>query len=399
MTRIVKAVLCIILVTSPTSISLQKGSSVPVIIFQAYSSLAQNSRRYLAITNSAYKTVSPFYTNAQLDVLPVSWSPSGDMLAIVLYDEFMSHPAQICVLTKSAQLVSCMKDEPNIDAVINSGRYYYNVKWAADEKSIFFVIDTFANYYLMQGDVSTGRTIRTIYSGKNARSERSTIYSWTNSLDYFILGAGDEARADVAGTITLINIPQSGSLSALQVPKDKELVQPAPSLKGTPLSSSSPDSTVITQQGLWVACPFSPHDTYLPAFDQPLLDQRAEEFILFDKSASKRLKTITYSNANDLPISCPSWNSDESLLYWESGKNKVFKYDFSSNKAHMLYQTTSLPNFISPIVPSNLEDRLAYVSSVYPESTSIIVVDKNGLIYTLGDAQLTTDFPLWMPNK
>ena len=83
MTRIVKAVLCIILVTSPTSISLQKGSSVPVIIFQAYSSLAQNSRRYLAITDSAYKTVSPFYTNAQLDVLPVSWSPSGDMLAIV----------------------------------------------------------------------------------------------------------------------------------------------------------------------------------------------------------------------------------------------------------------------------------------------------------------------------
>lgn len=61
--------------------------------------------------------VTPFYVdNEAFEILPISWSPQGDLLAVyrvlpAIDDAYTLHPRQLCILDRAGVLQRCLNDD------------------------------------------------------------------------------------------------------------------------------------------------------------------------------------------------------------------------------------------------------------------------------------------------
>ncbi len=364
---------------------------------------------FLAHIDSQTQQAVPFYIQPNRNVEPLAWSPSGNQLAVARYGNDLGPLVQICILTRQAQLRVCMEEEPNNQLVFyspdDSATYLYNVTWSADEQKLYFISETNNVFRLIESSTDTGETIRTIVSGQDTVQDFTT-YSWTTQLDYLIIGAGDRARINHAGTVSLIKLLSQNSPAT---PMVNELVQI--------ISPPKTSNRFSNRAGYTVPCPFSPKTNIIPVYEVSPPGISSAQFTLLDKTAKQIQGQIQLNSTTHIPQSCPSWQVDEKVLYFpysifdpqtgEPTSTVIEKYTPATNQVVDYYSKKDLPALASPLSVSPNGDYLAYdtyynpgykpTGDMFSVAPRIAVIGSNGTLFYYGPPYMSAGSPIWIP--
>jgi hypothetical protein len=326
---------------------------------------------------------------------PVSWSPSGQYLAFLTLADW-----SVCVLTRSGALQGCFQDKVSRWERFRSQGKTYTLTWSEDEQKAYFVADNGHTRRLIEADVATGQTQRTLYQ-VDTQGEFPPMIYWTPDLNYaatynegdLVYGAGfrEEVRVEHVTTINL---------------RTQEVFD---------MPAELPDL------GTLVFCDrFSPLGHYLTA--QTYMDPQHPGFAVFDPQGNV-ISTISAARLGEFNLTwvyCPTWQADEQAFYFLAGSydSAQSSYTASIIRYSLLEDTLLLYAQIEP-PPANHE----IGSGGYPVSPLVaspegayiaiqfgdMVLGPGELIYEVGvlfptgelirfnDSFLRGLNPLWIP--
>ena len=170
---------------------------------------------------------SLFYVDDATSIRPLSWSPQLNYLAFLRYSSGGRY-WEVCLLTRDGTLHTCLEDRI-VDHFFSYRGAAYNVTWSPDERHIYFVAD-YATFNwqtelhesdpgepeiwsasLLEADVQTGQTVRTIYQTPAREEQPPPLIYWSPDLRYIrtvVPGQGlvvidllDEASHELPGEI------------------------------------------------------------------------------------------------------------------------------------------------------------------------------------------------------
>ncbi len=361
-TLILLSVACVYLLQKPDP-SQARFISASNIVFEARIALKPDQHSFLAYVDLQNKDASPFFADPNWNIRPLDWSPNGDLLAVAFYSSDLTPSTQICILTRQAQLQTCLEDAPSYFLISFSSSegedYLYHVSWSSDEKKVYFVSGNGYIYRLVEGDTHSGKTLRILYSGHDS-IEDFTSYSWTKTLDYLIVGAGDRARVLHSGTASLLRLSASSSSVPLS---NIELV------KNVSVQGDNSSGSALRIRRL-APCPFSPKTNSIPFYEITSFGLKVSQFTLSDKTGSRTQNVLQQTAAVHVPQNCPSWQADEKAFYFSYSvfdditgqpiSTIIDKYTFGTGQTTDYFNGTNLPALSSPLVVSPDTNYLAY---------------------------------------
>ncbi len=276
---------------------------------------------------------SSFYVADSDFIRPLSWSPSGELLAFLRWSS--EDYLEICLLTREGVLQSCFKDSIVKYLFLERGSHYM-VTWSEDERYVYFVTD-YGQYHrvydvieswgasLVEADVATGQTRRMLHQIEVANQLPSRIY-WTEDLHY------------------VESFPPGEATKTIDLWQNTEYLLP----------QEIPDMGHLT-----FCDQFSPQGQYLTA--QASLDNVLTGWVLTTPEG-QIVQTVSSDRLQQAEISwmeCPIWQSDDMAFYFLGGteeKNYLFKYVLADDKI--------IP--IKQLSPS--ETQAPFFVRIYPET-------------------------------
>ncbi len=348
------------------------------------------SHNVLARLDPRTGQVVSFYTDPTAIYLKaMSWSPQGDVLAFLRFQwDGRSYSAQLCLLKRSGVLQGCFEDRP-VNAL---GVYDENmITWSADGTRLYFVSGDDISRRLLEAEVKTGKTLRTLYKYDLQENETDNppILAWTSDLRYLTIGAGDHTRVQQGLPVLLIDLTANQKIDLSHIP-------------GT------------QGKNLFVVCPFfSPQATYLTAnnYDVPEAPI-TPQFLLLDNRGALISDIKAAAPADALPQGCPAWQKDEKALYFSASQGteqastlRILKYSLESKQFSTTFSSGAFSQFDAVTVTSNIslspdEKFLAFDSPFDPGvnlGTQVTLISLAGTLQRYSAPFPFSSDPLWIP--
>jgi hypothetical protein len=332
---------------------------------------------------------STFYMDDSISLQALSWSPSGDLLAILRMptDEYL----EVCLLTQEGVLQTCLEDRIASYTFLEQGQNYM-VTWSEDERYIYFVTDydqfrwdEFNSDYwgasLVKADVVTGQTEQILYQTQVRAHYPPPHLSWTNDLHFLLLyDVGEDTPTGVKWGSTMIDLWQNAEVTHPQA---------------------------IPGLGVLKYCPqFSAHGSYLIA--RAYLDDvlAGLTVTLPDGQIIHTVGRDRLQEAGIEWIDCPVWQSDEAAFYFLGGMNneaRLFKYvlgDDAILTVEQLYRpepqdSQLFPEEIVSLAPDDTTLAIRFYIP-YGRETHILLSTHEWLTFDEGYIGLD---PLWFPTE
>jgi len=265
-----------------------------------------------------------FYAKKGDDVGLINWSPRGDQVAIFQSD---LHGTQLCVLTRTAQLISCMDNYVGQIAfymIFGTGAggnsYLYKVGWSKDESKIYYVTDTPNSGKVpefIEADVTTGRTLQMLYSQSDLDPLTAVPAQNTGIL---LLRTAYSQNSMTTG----VNLIQFQSAAQPDSKTLTSVIRKNLNVQFTPPNNydlSAPENAQDDpHKHISDFCGFSPQGSYLTRFDSgaiySLYDQHPYEWDILDIMGNVvyRMLPPIYSSKL-IPTGCVAWAPSETVFY------------------------------------------------------------------------------------
>jgi hypothetical protein len=351
--------------------------------------------------------VSPFYVDNEANqILPLSWSPQGDLLAIYRFmpsldDYYTMFPRQLCILDRAGVLQRCLDDSPPMHWGGNPQTgldVFYPVAWGFDGQTIYFTTE-YVNAgnqvgygrRLVEASVTTGKTLRIIYEYPDPYPIRPSP-----DLNYVAVGfGGNWSGPDAPAFLVNLTTGEQVDVPSL-VPNLTEL-----SSTCTSFSPSGHYITVFAEYKL---------ATYAPGQDSTLHDGIGWLMVILDTQGSIQgiigqpdgAKTLRYQD-------CPGWQPDEQAIYFyahDSAHIYLMRYSLTDRQLSTLYKLKDSPEqestMFPPLIPSSDGAYLAftvtddaYASGYDPRQ--IVVLYPDGEVRHIPSPYHSNIYPLWVP--
>jgi hypothetical protein len=344
--------------------------------------------------------VTPFYIDADaFEIMPISWSPQGDLLAIyrimpALDEAYTLFPRQLCILDRSGVLLRCLDDGPPMHYAgfpDHNWQHYYPVAWGPDGRTIFFdteyATDESPFGYgrrLVEASVLTGETLRVLYDYPGP-------YPVTLSPDLNHIAVGFGGQWKVNNPAYLLDL---ASGARLDVP---ELV---------------PHLTKLS----WACLPFSPLGNYITvrsgyrlAVYAPTQEQTYDDgsLLLILDTQGIIQGTIGEPDGPDTLQyqDCPGWQTNQqAIVFYAFGyeRGAILRYSLPDQQLTTLYELKDWPErestVYSPLIPSPDGTHVALTVSDGPyEDRQVAVLYPDGEIYRIPSPYRFGLYPLWVP--
>ncbi len=293
----------------------QGGAELPAdLLFTStksgdYGFWPQTPRNVIVRVDAFTLETTPFYVDEEASyVIPLSWSPQGDLLAFYrLVSQEDDYIRQVCLLSRKGVLLRCFDaTPPSRTGYPRFDTERYMVTWSADGRRAYFVTECDElervphQRCLIEADTTTGQTLRVLYT---LEYPTPTPFVWTSQRDMLLIGAGDEWVWQAGAP------PQLVDLASRSVLLDLSTVVPP---------NATPDrvSPYLSPQGTYVEV-FVHYDltTYNPwQIDQNVYGPTLSIMLIVDRQGKIR---ATFGRPEDtLPVPLAlGWSGDERTLY------------------------------------------------------------------------------------
>lgn len=311
------------------------------------------------------------------ELKPLAWSPDGNLLAIADIQpdlasdgEYNARVVKLCMASLLGSPIRCFQDHLS---------HYYNtspqtsleqlcVSWSPDGNKIYFVTEDKTTKRLLEADVATGETIRTLYETASDIDNIPAILAWSPLLDYVADGTGLMERT---GRLVNLNTGETYGFTDLVTPY------------GYGLRSEMP------QGSGYVCTGFSPLGTYLVA-----IDEVAEQVLITDTELNVLYRIDDLGVKGSTRLLCPVWSLDEQALYIhaansDTGQISLFMYSLSERKLELHSQDT----VYYPFTLSPDKTYFAFKNHIWVD-----VISPDGAIIRFGTPQQPAIYPLWRPK-
>ena len=345
--------------------------------------------------------IRPFYIEqapvGQLWAL--SWSPQGDRLAFLRTypdPEARFFPRELCILDRDGQLQGCMEDRPPMYLAYSGEDRDYEVVWSDDGERLYFSAErdisaTASDRVIVEADVSTGKTLRTLYtySYDPDLGQISSALAWSPHPDTVLVGGGD-----TWGNREVMHAP----VMLVDLATGRETHIPA---------------LLPEHMTLGYVCPhFSPRGTYVSLYASynldaynpwglPTLMHNFYQLLLMDKGGRVLARLAEPTDEGFIQFwGCPTWEPDEQAFYVVGSQNgngasTVFRYELA---------TQQLTEYVSGDVvpPLKLSPTGGYLAFMAPlaigASGQLVtrVLTPTGEIITFPEFAYAP-FPVWVP--
>ncbi len=343
--------------------------------------------------------VSPFYIDDTFSIRPLSWSPQGRFLAILRRSQ--AEQLEVCILDRDGHLQTCFEDTITMYAFQAVGENY-TVTWSTDEQRVYFITEHDRILSLIEGDVSTGQTLRAIYQNPQAYGEVAPLIHWTPSLDFVAI-----YNINYLGVFDYANMIQVRKVTFIDLQTNKQLN----------LNTHAP------QLGYLLLCEgFSPLGNYLTArvyTDERVHGHKVGEPALFALSlVDKGRQVVRILDQNQLGqygidwAYCPTWQAQEEAFYFVGGpldkddptlvgKTSIFKYALSTGELleHKHIGPEAGPGFPGgPLVLSPEGTAMAFIFRDASVMSEVAVLLPTGEIIRFNEPYSRGAYPVWIPS-
>ncbi len=397
--RLLSMGLCAFLISVASPISAQLTLKLPAdIIFETWT---QISYPFLVRLDAHTLKWSLFYAKKNSDVHLIGWSPKGDLLAI------FQDQGHLCILSRAGKLISCM--ENRVGDIADSGNgaggnaYDYTIAWSDDESKLYYVTDmpdTGSSPALLEADIATGKTLRVMYDQPDMDP-----YSAIPAPN------GSALLMRYHSSLNQVNLIQFSTTDHNAVPAvvrknlNAQFVLPAGYDATAPQNQE--DKPTDHQRGF---CGFSPKSNYLSVQDTGAITQKhiwPYEFDILTVSGDLKYR-VRYETNPIVPTACPSWSTDETLLYFRyiiRDENQVdyaliYKYTPSIGKIEPYFtKPYTLSEYASPLEVSPDGNYLLYEDAGGADGGTLTttVVGPNNTVATYPGIFGDSKHPLWVP--
>jgi hypothetical protein len=342
----------------------------------------------LAHVDAQSLEISSFYVDDGSYIRPLSWSPNGDLLAILRHPSLTTPYLEYCLITRDGILQLCLEDRITSYAF---GYRQFMVSWSDDGRYIYFVTD-YDEFHWTEGDsndwgaslvkaeAATGQTEEILYQTHVIAHRSPPDLIWTNDLHYLLLYNG-------LLTSTVVDLWQNTEFP---------LSQNIPGLGNTFFCSR-----------------FSPQGHYLTA--NVYQDQVLSAWVI-TLSGGQIVRTIRSDRLQQASISwmsCPVWQSDEAAFYFLGGvvqnEARLFKYVLADDTILTVKQlyppdpqdsafTYLFPQSVISLAPDNATLAIGfYKAGSLTIETHFLSPTHEWL--TLDDGTYISDNLLWFPAE
>jgi hypothetical protein len=380
---------------------------LPADLLFTTSVLGEKERRWDMIVRMDATTLelSPFYVDDEAgQVMPVSWSPDGNLLAIyrimaAIDDAITLFPRQLCVVDRSGVLQRCMNDNPPMAYAgfpESDWPHYFPVVWGPDGQTIYFDTE-YPNensqfsygHRLVEANVNTGETLRIVYDFPDP-------YPVMASPNLRQVAIGFEGLRNLDSLAYLVDLNTDAWLD---------------------VDTIMPNHTYI-----YIMCwPFSPLGNYFSLVAGYDLANYAPELtspddirgvwwdllMIFDEGGDVQhiLGEPEGSPAVLWSYECPSWQPDEqaiTFLAYDGESWRIMRYSLVDQQTTMLYELVGGPDreywVQSPLIPSPEGTHIALTVTDGPyEDRLVAVLYPDGEIYRIPSPYRFGLYPLWVP--
>jgi hypothetical protein len=393
------ALLVVLIVTVSAPVKAQPEPQLPSDLLFGAASESDLSSQFDTLVRIDAQSLQPvpFYSEKKTHITALNWSLQGQRLAILRNRH--QKVAEICVIDRSGQLQTCFKDSISQYALQDIAPNY-TVTWSDDEQRAYFVAEHKKILSLVEGDVLTGKTLRTIYELPQAYVEVPPHVHWTPALDRLAIYYGRYPYlSDYKDFIEIRRV----TLVDLQTGTQFDL------------------NTYSPEVGYLSFCEgFSPLGNYLAArvyMDEYLPDYSAANpellaLVIVDKSGQV-VYTIDRDQLSSYDLHwghCPAWQAQEEAFYFLAGtwnndpamndRRSIFKYSLSSHELTELKQfgPETGPGYpADPLIPSSDGTAIAFHFEDPTLMSEIAVLLPNGEIIRFNESYSRSTQPRWMP--
>jgi hypothetical protein len=335
--------------------------------------------------------MSSFYVDEGSWIRPLSWSSTGDLLAILRAPSIDSDYLELCVITWEGVLQSCFEDKIVRFAFRERGQNYM-VTWSEDGRYLYFVTD-YGQYHraydvieswgasLVEVDVATGKIHRMLYQTEAANQPPPMIY-WTEDLHYL------------------------ESFPAGEAPKVIDLWQ----------NNELPLPQEIADMGHLMFCAqFSPQDQYLTA--RTYQDNVFSGFALVSPEG-QLVQTLKRNALEQVGIDwadCPVWQSDDTAFYILGGieaerSSSLYQYslgDATLDKVKQidppdtqdLFFPINIPKMPISLAADNLTLAISFIAADTQTGIRVLSSARTWQAFegTFSDGFSQGEYPIWFP--
>jgi hypothetical protein len=291
----------LLIISAPTLTNAQPDMPYDLLITMAevYGSDEPTEANLLErVDGRTFETSLFFEDDTARLLLPLSWSPDGNLLAVLFYPDldFPVQP-QLCILTREGVLQTCLEDLPPRDpGVLHDG--LYAVTWSNDSQNIYFLSDLdrtgeLITRGLMEADVTTGKTLRVIFES-TFKEYRDLIINWASDLSYALIGVGGfESAVSHSGQLLNLETLEAVSIGTF-FPSDVHLTRVCPGF--SPSGTYFAVTTGIKKEGF---------QRYIYQFR--LVDTNGRETVVLDENSF---------HSPLWGVGCPIWQKDEEAFFF-----------------------------------------------------------------------------------
>lgn len=344
------------------------------------------------------QTLEPgvFYQSQNtLDVRPVSWTLSGERLAILQYpgQESRTDTVDVCVLNHSGAVETCFNgvfSAYGYDAYQRTGDLY-PVTWSQDGRLVYFVKEQLNRLSLVEADIATNTVFRTLYEYPDAYDETVPALYWQPSLQYIAVYdnprpmASDYLAPVYEHDVTTIHL-LSGQAYELTANLPSEWKQAA-------------------------FCPgFSPQGSFLTA--RTYADDQHPAFVITDPEGAPVyiLENTRLAEHGLLWIKCPTWESTEKSFYfmagsYDAGTIYAYRYTLATDELAEYYEfeldrqgqdQEYIP--VGPLVVSPQGSHIVFGYTTTGPLIALAVLFPDKTTARFQDPFLHPRYPLWIPH-
>jgi len=361
-------------------------------------------RNMIVRVNAETLDVSPFYVDNEADtIMPLSWSPQGDLLAIyrimpAIDEDYTLFPHQLCILNRAGVLQRCLNDNPPMHFAGDPQllQHYYPVAWGPDGQTIYFYTE-YSNSNstygygrrLIEASVITGETLRVVFDYPDPYPINPSP-----DLNHAVVGFGGEWRGP--GTpVFLVDLAANEQLDVTTaIPNNTEFRRGC-----LPFSPNGTYITVIAKYDL---------ATYAPEQDPTMNGGKGNLLVILDTQGIIQGIIGQPNGLNTLwNQGCPAWRPDEQAFYFiasDMEKVYVMHYSLPDQRLTTLYELKRWPeqesNIYPPLISSSDGTYLAFTVSDGPYQDRLVaVLYPDGEIRRIPSPYRFGLYPLWMPAE
>lgn len=335
----------------------------------------------IGIVDTDTRDVSVFYEDSSTIYLrPLSWSPDGRLLAILrIHDELAlddegepmmnSARTSICIVNESGVLQTCLESPTTPYWYIAPAYIDHDIytTWSEDSRYIYFVSDGYDTISLVEADVTTGETVRTLFeTGRATENDLYNVIVWSADLTYVATGV---AFHDVSGEVINLSTGESYALDAIVKPYDG-------------FRDSAPEN------GGYVCQSFS-DSGYLTAIDEstPAIIIFAPDLIIYQIIDDFNIPSPAY-------VSCPVW-SDNYLYFTVFNQENFTNIFYRYSLVDQTLDTRFVNVIYAPFTVSPDETRVAYgLRGVM----RLVKLKSGAKSYIYDYPEHTYSYPVWKPD-